>query len=126
MFGNPSFWSPSDRRRRRSANASTAVQFQLEYTQLHGAFEAVAVVDQNGLLIAHAGDAAVCTELAAYVPMLVASPLGTAMPPLLRGAQVAIESIDTMLYFVTIGRTDDLETLLHTSIDGVRRILGLN
>ena len=79
-----------ERRIRRSPHRDLALGFQLEHVRDRGRLEALVLADDDGLSLAAAGDLAVCRELAAVAPLLAKSVLGIPMPPLLRGAEVAV------------------------------------
>ncbi|MEZ4253631.1 MAG: hypothetical protein R3B99_35945, partial [Polyangiales bacterium] len=84
-------WMLEERRQRRSPDRTVALRFQLEHTRDKGRIEALVLTDSEGLVVAHAGDDAVCEELGAIAP-LVPRTLGMPMPPLLRGGEVAVRS----------------------------------
>ncbi len=59
-----------ERRRRRSADAITALHYQLSTTRTETGMDAVVLVDDRGCLVAGAGAWPLCEELAAYAPLL--------------------------------------------------------
>ena len=67
-----------DRRQARSENTQVALTRLLEAARRTAAFEALALGDELGLLVAGAGAAELCDELAAVAP-LFGSP-STALP----------------------------------------------
>jgi hypothetical protein len=59
-----------ERRVRRSADAITALHYQLAHARRVGDFDALVLVDGGGALVAGAGAWPVCEELAAFTPLL--------------------------------------------------------
>jgi hypothetical protein len=59
-----------ERRRHRSQDAHTALSLQLAEVRREASLDAVVLATAEGLVIAHAGDAALCDELAAVAPLL--------------------------------------------------------
>jgi len=70
MHANNPYSVPSERRRRRSRDAVTALHYQLAHTRSLGGLDAVVLVDDSGCLVAGAGAWPACEELAAYAPLL--------------------------------------------------------
>lgn len=62
--------STQERRTRRSADAITALHYQLAHARREAGFEALVLVDGGGALVAGAGAWPVCEELAAFTPLL--------------------------------------------------------
>lgn len=62
--------STQERRSRRSADAITALHYQLAHARREAGFEALVLVDGGGALVAGAGAWPVCEELAAFTPLL--------------------------------------------------------
>jgi hypothetical protein len=60
----------AERRRQRSDDAHTALSLQLAQVKRDARLEAVALATAEGLLIAHAGDEELCSELAALAPIV--------------------------------------------------------
>jgi hypothetical protein len=121
-------WMLEERRRRRSADRTEALRYQLEHTKDKGRIEALVLTDSAGLVVAFAGDDAVCEELGAIAP-LVPRTLGMPMPPLLRGGEVAVRPLTLQgqeLYLASLGGNVARDALLAHSTKGVRRILGAN
>ncbi|MCB9602065.1 MAG: hypothetical protein H6721_19430 [Sandaracinus sp.] len=121
-------WMLEERRQRRSPDRTVALRFQLEHTRDKGRIEALVLTDSEGLVVAHAGDDAVCEELGAIAP-LVPRTLGMPMPPLLRGGEVAVRSFlldGQELYLASLGGNVARDALLANSSKGLRRILGCN
>lgn len=122
-------WILKDRRVRRSEERQTALRYQLEYTREQGGLEAVVVADDAGLVVGSAGDAGICEELGAYAPLMACSVFGMALPPLLRGAEVAIRPMKLNgqpLFLATVGGGVARDALLMASEKGVSRILASN
>ena len=118
-----------ERRARRSTHREIALSFQLEHVRDHGRLEALVLADDDGLMLATAGDAAGCRELAAIAPLMVRSILGMPMPPLLRGAEIAVRTLrvhGTPLYLASVGGGVARDALLSHSLHGVQRILAAN
>ena len=117
-----------DRRTRRSEQRSIALRFQIEHVKDQAKLEALVLADEQGLPLAEAGDTAVCAELAAIAP-LIGRTMGMPLPPLLRGADVAVRSVrihGQPLYLASVGGTVARDALLATSVRGVERILAAN
>ena len=83
-------WMLSERRYRRSHHSHLALRYQLEHARTSGGLEALVLADQTGLCLAAAGEQGVREELAAVAPLMSRTVLGLPMPPLLRGAEVAV------------------------------------
>lgn len=118
-----------DRRTHRSERAPLALRFQLESTRDRAKLEALVLASDEGFPLAGAGPAAICDELAAIAPFLGRGHYGMPMPPLLRGADVAIRAIrgpGGTLYLASIGGSVARDAHLATSIRGVERILSMN
>lgn len=60
----------AERRRQRSDDAHTALSLQLAQVKREASLEAVVLATAEGLLIAHAGDMELCSELAAVAPIV--------------------------------------------------------
>jgi len=60
----------SERRRRRSNDPQQALKLQLSRVRDEARLDALVLASHDGLTIAHAGDAALCSELAALAPLL--------------------------------------------------------
>jgi len=117
-----------ERRIRRSDNRDVALRFQIEHARDQARLEALVLADEQGLPLAGAGDRAVCAELAAIAPLMVRT-LGMPMPPLLRGADVAVRTFRVHgqpLYLASVGGTVARDALLSTSVASVERILAAN
>lgn len=118
-----------ERRVRRSTHRDLALGFQLEHVKDRGRLEALVLADEHGLIVSKAGDPPVCRELAAIAPLIAKSILGIPMPPLLRGAEVAVRVVHVYgrpLYLASVGGGVARDALLAHSMTGVRRILASN
>lgn len=118
-----------ERRIRRSPHRDLALGFQLEHVRDKGRLEAIVLADDDGLALSAAGDPAVCRELAAVAPLMAKSILGIPMPPLLRGAEVAVRIVhvhNQPLYLASVGGGVARDALLAHSMRGVQRILASN
>jgi len=60
----------AERRKQRSDDAHTALSLQLAEVKRAASLDAVVLATAEGLLVAHAGDAELCSELAAVAPIL--------------------------------------------------------
>jgi hypothetical protein len=69
--------SSGERRRNRSDDAQRALSIQLSQVRDEARLDALVLATHEGLAIAHAGDPAVCSELAAVAPLLSQGPLMT-------------------------------------------------
>ena len=113
-----------DRRQARSENTQVALTRLLEAARRASALEALALGDELGLLVAGAGAAELCDELAAVAP-LFGSP-STALPTHLdvlgRGTEVRRLAVDGCEMFIS-GRGAGLERALGGVESGCLRIL---
>ncbi len=118
-----------ERRSRRSTHRDLALGFQLEHVRDRGRLEALVLADDDGLVLSTAGDSAVCRELAAIAPLLARTALGMPLPPMLRGAEVAVRIVHVHgqpLYLASVGGGVARDALLSHSLRGVHRILSAN
>jgi hypothetical protein len=118
-----------DRRTHRSSESPLALRYQLESTLTRGNLEAVVLANDEGLPLASAGENVVCAELAAVAPFLGRGHFGMPLPPMLRGAEVAVRPLlvhGMPLYLATVGGSVARDALLLTSLRGVERILTRN
>ncbi|MFK7990035.1 MAG: hypothetical protein AB8I08_28710 [Sandaracinaceae bacterium] len=118
-----------ERRRQRSSHRDLALGFQLAHVRDRGRLEALVLADDDGLALSTAGDPAVCRELAAIAPLMGKSILGIPMPPMLRGAEVAVRIVHVHgipLFLASVGGGVARDALLSHSMAGVRRILASN
>jgi hypothetical protein len=60
----------AERRRKRSHDPHTALSLQLAHVLEQAKLAAVVLASEDGLLIAHAGDTELCSELAALAPVV--------------------------------------------------------
>ena len=118
-----------DRRQRRSAQHSVALRYQLECTLQRGRMNALALTDRTGVLLAWAGEDAVCEELGAVAPMVLHG-----WPPELPRNTIAredvsvraIECFGEQLYLASLGGGIARDALLAHSARGIHRILTAN
>lgn len=118
-----------ERRVRRSPESHVALSFQLEHTREHGNLEAVVLTDRSGMPVAHAGESALCEELAAIAPVYSHTVLPMRLPPLLRGGEVAVRRLSLHgqeLFLACLGGGVARDALLASSASGVHRILTSN
>ena len=118
-----------DRRHRRSTEPQVALRYQLEYTRERGGIEALVLADERGLVVVASGDQAICAELGAIAPLMCNTVLGMPMPPLLRGADVAVRRTEVFgqsLFLASIGGGVARDALLSHSVEGLHRILSAN
>ncbi len=62
--------SGEERRKQRSDDPHTALSLQLAHLKREAQLDAVVLATSEGLLIAHAGDDLMCSELAAVAPLV--------------------------------------------------------
>ncbi len=118
-----------ERRSRRSSHRDLALTFQLEHVRDRGRLEALVLADDDGLILSAVGDNTVCRELGAIAPLMAKSILGIPLPPMLRGAEVAVRIVhvhDQPLYLASVGGGVARDALLSHSMRGVHRILAAN
>lgn len=118
-----------ERRAQRSSESPLALRFQLESTKDRGKLEALVLANDEGLALASAGEGAVCAELAAIAPFLGRGHFGMPLPPMLRGAEVAVRPLlvhGVPLYLASVGGSVARDALLVSSLRGVERILTRN
>lgn len=118
-----------ERRVRRSTHRELALELQLQHVRDQARLEALVLADDDGLSLSTAGDPAVCRELAAIAPLWAKSILGIPLPPLLRGADLAVRIVHVHgqpLYLASVGGGVARDALLSHSLNGVRRILSCN
>lgn len=118
-----------ERRVHRSKHRELALGFQLEHVRGHARLEALVLADDDGLALSTSGDPAVCRELAAIAPLWAKSILGIPLPPLLRGAELAVRIVHVHgqpLYLASVGGGVARDALLAHSLGGVHRILAAN
>jgi len=118
-----------DRRVQRSQHFNTALRYQLESTRKRGRMAAVALTDGTGMLLAWAGEDAICHELGAVAPMIAHGwPPDAEAAPLPKDdlSVRAIECFGEQLYLASLGGGVAREALLAHSARGVHRILTAN
>ncbi len=116
-----------ERRRRRSSHAAQAVRYQLEAVRDRGDFPALVLADDQGLVVAAAGDPELCEELAAHAPLIARATISRSrMTPRLRGAEVEVRPLhlpEGLLHLACVGGPAARDALLDHSARGVQRIL---
>jgi hypothetical protein len=80
-------WMLQERRQQRTSEREAALRFQLEHSRARGGLEALVLADQQGMIVASAGEAGICEELGAIAPLMSRAVMGMPLPPLLRGAK---------------------------------------
>jgi hypothetical protein len=118
--------SASDRRTRRSQSHTTALRFQLESTMQKGRMDALALVDQRGLLVAWAGKDDVCEELGALAPAVAQRTSKQTEPTKDDMAVRAIDWFGEPMYLAALGGGVARDALLSHSAKGIHRILTAN
>ena len=122
-------WMLEERRVRRTQDRNAALRFQLEHSRDRGGLEALVLADDQGMVVAAAGDDAVCEELGAIAPLMGRTVMGMPMPPMLRGGEVAVRPLSLYgqdLFLACVGGGVARDALLSTSMSGVQRILAAN
>ncbi|HEY0463167.1 MAG TPA: hypothetical protein VGC79_03110 [Polyangiaceae bacterium] len=113
-----------DRRQARSENTQVALTRLLEAARRSAAIEALALGDELGLLVAGAGAAELCDELAAVAPLFgsASTALPTNLDLLGRGTEVRRLAVDGCEMFIS-GRGTGLDSALGRVASGCQRIL---
>jgi len=113
-----------DRRVARSENTLVALTRLLEAARRAAELEAIAVGDQAGLLVAGAGAAELCDELAAIAPLDVAAndTVPTRWDVLSQRTEVRRLAVDGLEVLIS-GRGGDLGQGLSRAVAGCARIL---
>lgn len=122
-------WMLQERRQQRTTERDSALRYQLEHSRVRGGLEALVLADQQGMVVASAGEAAVCEELGAIAPLMSRSVMGMPLPPLLRGGEVVVRPLRLYgqdLYLACVGGGVARDALLSNSVSGVQRILAAN
>jgi hypothetical protein len=109
-----------ERRKQRSTNCAEALSLLLEATRERAQIQSLALSDRTGILVAGAGPARECDELAAWAPIVLAA--GAPMPDD-RVSGVKVRGLDAYLCANTRGE-NQLEALLEAA-EGCARILGV-
>lgn len=116
-----------ERRQNRSDDPQRALSIQLSQVRDEAQLDALVLATHDGLTIAHAGDLAVCCELAAVAPLLSQGPLPTEIEvrqQLLFVRAVTFEG--SPLYLASCGDAPDpahVDRWLVKATAGVTRIL---
>ena len=71
---------PTERRRDRTTEALSALTRLLEAARKRSGIEALAVTENAGVLLAGAGPARLCDEMAAWAPLAASPPANDAVP----------------------------------------------
>jgi hypothetical protein len=90
---------------------------------------ALALTDQDGLLLAFAGESTVCEELGAVAPLIARGAPVTLDTPGTRSDEVVVRAIDCFgepLFLASLGGGVAREALLAHSARGIQRILTAN
>ncbi|HEY4105197.1 MAG TPA: hypothetical protein VGM44_14965 [Polyangiaceae bacterium] len=113
-----------ERRKSRSENTLIALTRLLEATRRSAELEAIAIGDDAGLLVAGAGAAELCDELAAIAPLGLAAndTVPTRMDVLTRRTEVRRLAVDGVEVFIS-GRGGDPGSGLGRVAEGCARIL---
>ena len=122
-------WMLQERRQQRTTERDSALRYQLEHSRARGGLEALVLADQQGMIVASAGDAAVCEEVGAIAPLMTRSVMGMPLPPLLRGGEVVVRPMRLYgqdLYLACVGGGVARDALMSHSVSGVQRILAAN
>ena len=122
--GGNMFDPKQERRQARSENTQVALTRLLEAARHSAALEALALGDELGLLVAGAGAAELCDELAAVAPLFgsASTCLDANFSVLGRGTEVRRLAVDGCEMFIS-GRGADLEQYLGGIASGCQRIL---
>jgi len=125
----PASIEPLERRCDRTRDALAALTRLLEAARRRSGLDALAVAEKAGLLVAGAGPAGLCDELAAHAPLTTRSAANDRVPSRLdiveRRALVqrlAIDGIEIVL--CGVGGGPEAEHELRAVAAGCRRILG--
>lgn|SRR5450432_739566 len=124
MLDSP-FPGDRDRRQNRSENTLGALTRLLEAARRSAELEAVAIADDAGLLVAGAGAAELCDELAAFAPLAGCAAndtVPTRWDVLSRRTEVRRLAVDGLEVFIS-GRGGDLGLGLGRVAAGCARIL---
>ena len=121
----------SERRYRRSDDPQQALSLQLSHVRDEAQLDALVLASHDGLTIAHAGDAALCSELAALAPLLSRGHVIDNEVDIQHGILFvrAVEFEGTPLYLASCGDTvtettpADVDRWLAEATAGVTRIL---
>lgn len=110
---------PRERRVRRSRNLQEALGYWLEATRLRTRLSSIALADTQGMLVAGAGPASECDELAAWAPIVLENVDFPSAPPfVLQG-----ERVNGFDAYVCTGSSGAAPELLADTARGCSRIL---
>ncbi len=118
----------SDRRRDRTTEALSALTRLLEAARRRSGIEALAVAENGGVLLAGAGPARLCDEMAAFAPLAETAPANDAVPTRLdifeRRALVQRLAVDGVQIIVCgVGDGEKTRRELGAVVAGCTRIL---
>lgn len=119
----------ADRRRDRTDEALSALNRLLDAARRRSGLEALAVAEPAGVLLAGAGPAQLCDEMAARAPLTPLPPANDAIPSRLdvfeRRALVQRLAVDGLEIIVCgVGDSESTRRELGTVAEGCARILG--
>ena len=115
-----------ERRQRRSSNCAEALVLLLESTRERAQLSSVALSDRTGILVAGAGPARDCDELAAWAPLLLDANLGANDAPSSASSAlcgVKVRGLEAYLCAASAGG-NPLSALTEAA-EGCARILGV-
>jgi hypothetical protein len=118
-----------ERRGRRSEEHCTALRYQLESTRQRGHLAALALTNRDGLLLAWAGESAICEELGAVAPLIARGAPVRLETPGTDTEDVVVRAIDFFgepVFLASLGGGVAREALLAHSARGIQRILTAN
>jgi hypothetical protein len=115
----------ADRRTRRSEQAQEALVFQLERVRAKAALDALVLATQDGLPVAHSGEAELCAELAALAPFIARDDSGCEPPVRCLRAVRIVASQPLLLVFYSREAPPELEPWAEHTQRGIKRILRL-
>jgi hypothetical protein len=118
-----------ERRGRRSKEHCTALRYQLESTRQRGHLAALALTNRDGLLLAWAGESAICEELGAVAPLIARGAPVQLETPGTEAEDVVVRAIDYFgepVFLASLGGGVAREALLAHSARGIQRILTAN
>jgi len=118
-----------ERRRDRTTDALAALTRLLDAARRRSGLEALAVAEPGGVLLAGAGPARLCDEMAAWAPLAEQRPANDAVPSRLdvfeRRALVRRLAVDGVELIVCgVGEGEKAQRELGTVAEGCTRILG--
>jgi hypothetical protein len=118
-----------ERRRDRTEEALSALSRLLDAARKRSGIEALAVAEPGGVLLAGAGPARLCDEMAAFAPLAARTPANDALPSRLdvleRRALVRRLAVDGLELIVCgLGEGESTRRELGSVAEGCARILG--